>query len=125
MCRVGDDDSLLAAIRALAPRRVAKALVRLRRWRPNVVDRFVSERIGDGDATVWSLVPLGSTAVLDRYIAVAAERGGDVFWHRLAVMHPGRAAAEVISRLDAAANPDGLLFAYARTVLAVLSDVRV
>src|SRR5262249_6675490 len=112
MCSVGDDDSLVAALLALPPRRAAKVLVRLRRPRPNVVDRFVNERVGEGDATAWPLVPLGSTAVLDRYFVVAAERGGGDFWHRLAVMHPDRAAAEVTARLGAAANPDGLLFAY-------------
>jgi hypothetical protein len=122
LCDVGDDDSLLTALRALSPRRAAKALFWLRRPRPGVVDRFVGERANEADATAWPLVPLGSGAVLDQHFAVAAERGGDVFWRRLAVMHPARAAAEVVARLDAATNPDGLLFWYARTVIAILSD---
>jgi hypothetical protein len=121
LCDVGDDDSLLTALRALPPRRAAKTLFWLRRPRPKAVDRFVAERAAEGDATAWPLVPLGSTAVLDRYFAVAAERGGDVFWRRLAVLHPARAATEIITRLDALTNPDGLLFADARTVIAVLS----
>jgi hypothetical protein len=121
LCDVGDDDSLRAALRALPPKRAARALFWLRRPRPNVVDRFVAERAAEGDASAWPLVPLGSAAVLDRYLAVAAERGGDVFWRRLAVLHPARAAAEVVARLGATTNPDGLLFSYARTVIAVLS----
>jgi hypothetical protein len=121
MCDVGDDDSLLAALRALPPRLATEALFRIRRPRPGVVDRFVAERAAEGDATAWPLVPLGSAAVLDRYFAVAAERGGDVFWRRLAVLHTTRAATEVVARLGAATNPDGLLFGYARTVIAVLS----
>ncbi|HEY2783969.1 MAG TPA: hypothetical protein VGJ05_03265 [Fimbriiglobus sp.] len=121
LCDVGDDDSLLMALLTLPPRRAAKALFRLRRHQPKVVDRFVAERAGEGDATAWPLVPLGSAAVLDRYFVVAAERGGDVFWRRLAALHPARAAAEVVTRLGSAANPDGLLFTYARTVIAVLS----
>jgi hypothetical protein len=122
LCDVGDDDSLLAALRTLPPRRAAKALFWLQRPRPHVVDRFVTERATVGDATAWPLVPLGSAAVLNRYFATAAERGGEVFWRRLAVMHPARAAAEIVSRLDAATNPDGLLFWYARTVVTILSD---
>ena len=121
LCDVGDDNSLLAALRDLPPRRAAKALFWLRRSRPDVTDRFVTERAAAGDPTAWPLVPLGSPAVLDRYFA-AAERGGNVFWRRLAVLHPARAAAEVVARLGATANADGLLFAYARTVVAVLSD---
>lgn len=121
MCDVGDDDSLLAALRSLPAKRAARALSGLRRPRPQVVDRFVAERAAEGDAAAWPLVPLGSAAVLDRYFAVAAERGGDAFWRRLAVLQPARAAAEVVARLGAAANPDGLLFGYARTVIAVLS----
>src|SRR5262249_44838632 len=45
-----------------------------------------------------------------------------VFWRRLAVLHPARAATEIIARLNTATNPDGLLFWYARTVLAILSS---
>lgn len=75
-----------------------------------------------GDATAWPIVPLGSADVLDKYFASAAERGGDVFWRRLAVLHPARAADEVVARFRATPNPDGLLFAYTRTVIAVLSD---
>ncbi len=122
LCDVGDDNSLLAALRDLPPRRAAKALFWLRRPRPDVIDRFVTECAAAGDATAWPLVPLGSAAVLDRYFASAAERGGDVFWRRLAVLHPARAAAEVVARLGATANADGLFFAYARTVVAILSD---
>jgi hypothetical protein len=121
LCDVGDDDSLLAALRALPPKRAAKALFWLCRPRPGVVDRFVSALASEDDATAWPLVPLGSAAVLDRYFAPAAERGGDVFWRRLAAIHPARAAAEVVARLGAITTPDGLLFAYARTVIAVLS----
>jgi hypothetical protein len=121
LCDAGDDDSLLAALRALPPRRAAKALFWLRRPRPNVVDRFVTERAAEGGAVAWPLVPLGSAAVLGRYFAVAAERGGDVFWRRLAVMHPARAATEVVARLGATTTPDGLLFASARTVISVLA----
>jgi hypothetical protein len=119
---VGGDDALLAALRALPLRRAAKALFWLRRERPNVVDRFVAERAEEGDGSAWPLVPLGSAAVLSRYFTRAAEGGGEVFWRRLAVMHPTRAADEIRARLSAATNPDGLLFGYARTVIAVLSD---
>jgi hypothetical protein len=122
LCDVGGDDALLAALRALPPRRAAKALFWLRRARQNLVDRFVAERAEEGDASAWPLVPLGSAAVLSRYFARAAECGGEVFWRRLAVMHPARAASEIGARLAAATNPDGLLFGYARTVSAVLSD---
>lgn len=121
LCDVGDDDSLITALRALPQKHAAKLLFWLRRTRQNMVDRYVAERAAECNAAAWALVPLGSVAVLDRYFAVAAERGGDVFWRRLAVMHPTRAAAEVITRLEAASNPDGLLFGYARTVIAVLS----
>jgi hypothetical protein len=122
LCDVGDDEAMLTALRALPPRRAAKALFWLRRLRPNVVDRFVAERAEEGDSAAWPLVPLGSVAVLDRYFALAAERGGEVFWRRLAVMHPARAAAEIVARLDATTNPDGLLFWYARIVISILSD---
>jgi hypothetical protein len=122
MCDVGDDDSLLAALRDLPPRRAAKALFRLRRRRPDAIDRFVAERAAEGNVTAWPLVPIGSSAVLERYFAFAAERGGDVFWRRLAALHPARAAAEVLARLGATANADGLFFSYARIVVAVLSD---
>jgi hypothetical protein len=122
LCEVGDDESLLSALRTLPHKRVAKALFRLRRQRPSVVDRFVSERAGTNDATAWPLVPLGSAAVLDRFFVPAAERGGDVFWRRIAVINPARAATEIVARLGALATPDGLLFAYARTVIAVLAD---
>ncbi|MBN9521188.1 hypothetical protein J0H58_22150 [bacterium] len=121
LCAVGGDDGLVAALRALPPRRAAQVLFRLRHRRPNVVDRFATERAAEGDAAAWPLVPLGSAVVLDRYFAPAAERGGDVFWRRLAALHPTRATAEVVARLGAAAGPDGLFFAHARTVVAVLS----
>ena len=127
LCHVGDDDALVAALRALPPRRAAKALVRLRRPRPAAVDRFVAgraEAAEAGEADVWPLVPLASSRMLDRFFAIGAERGGATFWRRLAVLHPARAAAEVVARLDAAANPDGLLFAAARTACAALSDAR-
>ena len=122
LCDAGDEESLLAALRAIPPKRAAKALFWLRRGQPSVVDRFVTERAGAGDATALPLVPLGSAAVLDRFFALAAEGGGDVFWRRLAVLHPARAAAEIIARLNALTTPNGLLFAYARTVIAILSD---
>jgi hypothetical protein len=122
MCDVGDDDTLLTTLRDLPPRREAKALFWLRRTRPKVVDRHLTTRAESGDATVWPLIPLGSAAVLDRFFAQAAERGGDVFWRRLAVYHPTRAVAEITARLDALVNPDGLLFANARTVIAILSE---
>ena len=122
LCDVGDDDSLLAALRDLPPRRAAKALSWLRRPRPGVVDRFVAGRAVQGDVAAWQLVPFGSSAVLEGYFALAAERGGGIFWRRLAALHPARAAAEVLARLVATANPDGLLFSHARIVVAVLSD---
>ena len=122
MCDVGDEDDLLAALRNLPTKRADRALFRLRRPRQGVVDRFVSERAAEGDVTAWPLVPLGSSAVLERYFAPAAERGGDVFWRRLAVMHPARASAEILARLGAASNVDGLLFSHARIVVTVLSD---
>src|SRR5262245_58382737 len=80
LCDVGDDDSLLAALRALPLRRAAKVLFWLRRSRPRVVDSCVSQRAAEGEAAVWPLVPLGSAVVLDQYFAPAAERGGEVFW---------------------------------------------
>ena len=122
LCHVGDDDSLLAALRDLPPQRVARVLLKLRRARPEIVDRCLADRLAKGDHAIWPLVPLGSAAVLDQHCATAAERGGTVFWHRLASLHPGRAATEVIARLNAIASPDGLLFAAGQTVLAVLSD---
>ncbi|HEY1188911.1 MAG TPA: hypothetical protein VGE74_14750, partial [Gemmata sp.] len=122
LCGVGDDGSLLDALRALPPKRAARVLFGLLPSRSNAVDRFVTERAEEGDASAWPLVPLGSAPVLDRYFARAAERGGEVFWRRLAARHPERAAAEIIARLDATTNPDGLLFGYARTVAALLSD---
>ena len=122
LCDVGDDDSLLAALGDLPHRRVARVLFRLRRPRPGVVDRFVDGRAAEGEGTAWPLVPLGSPAVLERHFAIAAERGGNTFWRRLAALHPARAAAEVRARLDATASPDGLLIVAARTVLAILSD---
>lgn len=124
LSRVADAEALLTALRTLSPRRLTKALARLRRTQPDVVDRFITALADEGAADAWPLVPLGSAAIVDRYFARAAERGGDVFWHRLAGRHPDRAAAEIITRLDAATAPDGLLFEYARTVIAVLSDPR-
>ena len=121
LCDVGDEDSLLAALRELSTRRAARALFRLRRPRPGVVDRFVAERAAEGDGRAWPLVPLGSPAVLNRFIALAVERGGVVVWRRLAALHPARAVAEILARLDATSNPDGLLFTAARTVIAVLA----
>lgn len=122
LCDVGNDDALLAAILTLPPKRATKTLFWLRRRRPNVVDRFVTERATEGDAAVWPLIPLGSTTVLDRFFTEGAERGGEMFWRRLAVLHPTRAVAEMVARLNAATNPDGLLFGYARTAIAILSD---
>src|SRR5262245_3566304 len=121
LCDVGDDETLLAVLRTLPSRRAAKLLFWLRR-RPKVVDRFVTERADEGDMNAWPLVPFGSASVLDRYFATAAECGGVVFWRRLAVIHPARAVTETVARLDAATNPDGLLFAYARAVIAALSS---
>lgn len=122
MCNVGDDDDLLTALRNLPAKRTERALFRLRRPRQGVVDRFISERAAEGDGIAWPLVPLSSSAVLDRYFAPAAERGGDTFWRRLAVMHPARASAEILARLGATSNVDGLLFSHARIVVAILSD---
>ncbi|MCI0704259.1 MAG: hypothetical protein L0241_24640, partial [Planctomycetia bacterium] len=122
LCDVGDDDTLLAVLRTLPSRRAAKVLFWLRRARSKVTDRFVTERADEGDMTAWPLVPLGSAAVLDRYFALAAECGGSIFWRRLAVLHPARAVTEIVARLAAATNPDGLLFANARTVIAILSE---
>jgi hypothetical protein len=122
LCDVGDDNSLLAALRAIAPKQAAKALFWLGRRRLRVVDHFVTERAEANDASAWPLVPLASPAVLDRFFADAAELGGEIFWRRLAVMHPARAATEIIARLNAATSPDGLLFWYARIVLAILSN---
>jgi len=124
LCAVGNDDALLAALLMLPPKRATKALFWLRRRRPNVVDRFVTELATEGDAAAWPLIPIGSPAVLDRFFAEGAERGGDMFWRRLAVLHPTRAAGEIVARLNAATNPDGLLFGYARSVIAILSDTQ-
>ena len=87
-----------------------------------MVDRFVEERAAAGDVAAWPLVPLASPAILDRHFALAAERGGDLFWRRLAALHPARASAEILARLHAASTVDGLLFSHARTAIAVLSD---
>jgi hypothetical protein len=122
LCLVGDDDSVLAVLRTLPAKRAARALFRLGRSRPGVVDRFVTDLAEAGDVTVWPLIPLGSAAVLDRYFDRAAECGGDLFWRRLAALHPARAAAEIIARLDALTTPNGLLFLAGRTVVAVLAD---
>ncbi|WP_165245528.1 hypothetical protein [Paludisphaera soli] len=122
LCDVGDDDSLLAALRDVPPRRAARALFRLRSSRPDVVDRLVTERATEGDVDAWPLVALGSSAVLERYFDFAAERGGVVFWRRLAVLHSSRAAAEILARLGATATTDGLRFSYARVVISILSD---
>ena len=121
LCHIGDDDSLLKALRDLPPLRLGRTLFRLRRRRPAVVDRFIAERADAGDGAAWPLVPLGSAAVLDRHLDPAAERGGPTFWRRLATLHPARAAAEMTARLDRTANPDGLLFAAARTVIRVVA----
>jgi hypothetical protein len=122
LCDVGDDDSLLAALRALPPRRAARPLLWLRRPRPDVIDRFVTECVVAGDGAAWPLVPLCSAAVLERFFASAVERGGDVFWRRLAVLHPARAATEVVTRLSTSRSASGLLYASARIVIEVLSD---
>jgi hypothetical protein len=120
---VGDDDTRLAVLRALPPRRLYAVLLRLRSGHPAVVDRFIDELAAGGSDDAWPLVPLGTPALIDRHLATAAERGGDTFWVRLARRHPDRAAAELVARLDAAA-PDGLLFGNARGALLVLSDTR-
>ena len=122
LCHVGDDDSVLDALRNLPIKMAAKALFRLGRSRRIVVDRFVDERAAAGDVAAWPLVPLASLGVLDRHFALAAERGGDLFWRRLAALHPARASAEILARLHAASNVDGLLFSHARTTIAVLLD---
>jgi hypothetical protein len=122
LCDVGDDETLLAALRALPLRRVAVTLFWLHRKRQKVVDRFLTQVADAGEKAAWPLVPLGSAAILDRYFALAAECGGNVFWRRLAVLHPTRAAAEIVARINGATNPDGLLFQYARTVIAILTN---
>ena len=121
LCNVGDDDTLLAVLKAIPPRIAARALFKLRHKRPIVVDRFVADRAMAGDSTAWMLVPLGSDAILDRYFETAAECGGTRFWRRLSIYRPARAASEMIARLVAATSPDGLLFANAHITLALLS----
>jgi hypothetical protein len=122
LCDIGEDDALLAALRQLPARAAVRALYWIRRRRQGVVDRYVLGLADSGDEDAWPLAPLGSEAALDRYLATAAERGGEVFWRRLAVLHPGRAAAEVTTRLDAAAAPDGLLFRHAYRVIKLVSE---
>lgn len=119
---IADDDTLTTALAALPPRRLPVLLGRLRRKRPTVVDRVIAARIAAGDALAWPLVPLTSTKLLTRHFDTAAERGGASFWRRLATVYPDRAAKEIIRRLNALTNPDGLLFACANSVVAALSD---
>ncbi|HUR55884.1 MAG TPA: HEAT repeat domain-containing protein, partial [Gemmataceae bacterium] len=117
---VGDDESILTALRAAPPKRLARLLARLRRRRQGVVDRYLGERIAAGEEAA-TLIPLGSAAFADRHFALGDERGGDKFWRRLAANHPARAAAALVAKLDAIAAPDGLLFAYARTAITHLA----
>ncbi len=117
LTRVGDDASLVAVLRTLPARRLARTLSRLRRRRPNVVDAVITERLAGGDPAAWPLVALGSPELVDRHLADVAERGGGVFWRRLAVQHPARATEAMIARLDRLTGPDGVLFAHARTVI--------
>lgn len=121
LCEVGTDQAITNALLKLPPRRASKLLIHLRRRRPHVVDQFVTTRATEGDSVAWPLVPLGSETLLEKYIEVAAERGGSKFWRRLAVFFPARAAAEIVDRLNRATSPDGLLFGYARTVIQNLS----
>lgn len=44
LCDVGDDNSFLSALRDLPSRRAGRALFWIRRQRPDVIDRFVTER---------------------------------------------------------------------------------
>ena len=122
LCDVGDDDSVLVALRSLPIKLTARAHFRLGRSRRGVVDRFVDERAAVGDVAAWPLVPLASSDVLERHFALAAERGGNLFWRRLAALHPARASAEILARLRTTSNVDGLFFSHARTAIVVLSD---
>ncbi len=121
LCDVGDDETLLAALHALPARGAVKALFWSRRRRQGVVDRYVAARAEAGDEAAWPMAALGSDAAVGRHFTAAAERGGAVFWRRLAVLHPLRASTEMKARLDAASAPDGLLFANARAVIGILS----
>ena len=118
---VGDDESVLAALRDAPPRRLARLLARMRRRRLAVVDRFLTERIAAGEETA-ALLPLGSAELVERHFALGEERGGVRFWQRLTVSHPTLAAAALAAKLDALAAPEGLLFSYANAAIRQLAQ---
>src|SRR5262249_55244367 len=100
---IADDDAVAHALGRLARRPLVRAMARLRKsGRIAPVDAHLDELARRGDHALEVLLPYGSEKALERHFAVAAERGGRVFFARLARIHPGRALDHLSERIKAA-----------------------
>jgi hypothetical protein len=122
---VGDDRTVLDGLPRLSRKTVKRALVRLgRAGRLPLVDAYLDELARRNDRALEVLLPYGSDRAVARHLHTAAERGGEVFYKRLACHHPRRALALVDQRLAAAHRGDHALGGLARAVLPILAKNR-
>ncbi len=112
----GSDDGLVEVLAKLTHRRRLSLLKRLRtRRRFAVIDRFLDNGFAAALPRIAELLAFGSAAAVQRHFRQAEERGGSLFWNRLARRHARLAAQVILDRLAGAEEPDALLLRYART----------
>jgi hypothetical protein len=121
----GTDAQARDALQAARPGQ-HKHLLRLlrRRGRLGPVDAFLEDLAARNPAALAVLLPFGSGPVVERHLAEARHLGGQVFWRRLAVFHPDRAAALLRQELEGPEPPDARRAYEAEAALAALADSR-
>lgn len=102
-----DDAQAEAALGLIVERTVLRSTAArlVKRGRGRVVDAFLAARMGHGrDPRIVDLLPLGSEALIVRFMNDIVQAGGDACWERLAARHPAFTArwflADVRRALD-------------------------
>ena len=105
----GDDAQVLAALDRIVERRVLRRTVAnlVRRRRSTAVDAFLVARMERGpEPLIVDLLPLGSEAIVARFMSDIAQKGGDACWERLSSRHPAFATRWFLDDLRRAGSLD-------------------
>ena len=114
----GSDAVLVEVLAKLTHRRRLSLLKRLRtRRRFAVIDRFLDDGFAAALPRISELLSYGSPEAVRRHLLKAEDRGGSLFWQRLARHHPRVATQAILDRLAATEEPDALLRRFAGDVV--------
>jgi hypothetical protein len=126
VARLGDEGQVRQALHRVSARQRLALLAQLRRGgRLAPIDAFLDDLAARGERDLAVLLPRGSAGAVERHFAYAQERGGQVFWTRLARYHPDRALRAFEALLEATGEQPGpLLLWMSRALLPRLADRR-